>query len=611
MEDDWKARLLAAKEATTDTVAAAAAAPAVVVAAVGGDAAAAQLEPAATAAAAPQRAKSVCGSQSIGHSSKENTPTPPAAHQGGGGGGGGGGCCGVPGVGVDEEEDDDGQGEGGAAPESPPMAAEHEKRPLSAGSPPAPPDGEAAAKRLLEDKSPPAGCWPCKPAARAWVAPSDNASRAGSLPSGCGGELRGGSVSVSSRASGKPVGLFPPAAQPADADTTTAAGGGGGCVDPPPAAGSGCGTATASTTPLSCRSSHSAVEAAKPALLFPPGAARAATSAATTVEDADEASQQSATGGGGSVGGGGGGGSGAPPPPAQSSTSSSAVHPRAVVPGGRPVGGIPAALESDAGDAAAAPHAVHGQQQALQPRPRPIDQRPSYLLSKQLLTMYKRINEKYFAQFRQESLKRSTAEQGQTLYNNGYDDEHGNYLVVVGEELNSRYLITGVLGRGSFGVVAKGLDTRERKQVALKIVKNKRAFSKQADIEINLLFFMNRYATDECNVVKIYDHFVWNGHSVIVIELCCVNLFELLRLTGMKGVPLKPTSKLACELLVTLNFLMQLRIVHCDLKPENILLRSRESSSIKVIDFSSSCQKGATMYTYIQTRFYRAPEVIL
>lgn len=44
---------------------------------------------------------------------------------------------------------------------------------------------------------------------------------------------------------------------------------------------------------------------------------------------------------------------------------------------------------------------------------------------------------------------------------------------------------------------------------------------------------------------------------------------------------------------------------------ENILLKQRGSSSIKVIDFGSSCYVDRKFYTYIQSRFYRSPEVIL
>lgn len=38
---------------------------------------------------------------------------------------------------------------------------------------------------------------------------------------------------------------------------------------------------------------------------------------------------------------------------------------------------------------------------------------------------------------------------------------------------------------------------------------------------------------------------------------------------------------------------------------------SLESPTIKVIDFGSACHERQTVYTYIQSRFYRSPEVLL
>ena len=43
----------------------------------------------------------------------------------------------------------------------------------------------------------------------------------------------------------------------------------------------------------------------------------------------------------------------------------------------------------------------------------------------------------------------------------------------------------------------------------------------------------------------------------------------------------------------------------------DILLRSKQRSLIKLIDFGSSCMVAEKAYTYIQSRFYRAPEVLL
>lgn len=47
----------------------------------------------------------------------------------------------------------------------------------------------------------------------------------------------------------------------------------------------------------------------------------------------------------------------------------------------------------------------------------------------------------------------------------------------------------------------------------------------------------------------------------------------------------------------------------CFVQPENILLKAPNKSSIKVIDFGSSCFENERVYTYIQSRFYRSPEV--
>merc|ERR1712019_94899 len=48
-----------------------------------------------------------------------------------------------------------------------------------------------------------------------------------------------------------------------------------------------------------------------------------------------------------------------------------------------------------------------------------------------------------------------------------------------------------------------------------------------------------------------------------------------------------------------------------DLKPENILIKSYSRCEVKVIDFGSSCFIDDHLSSYVQSRSYRAPEVIL
>lgn len=64
-------------------------------------------------------------------------------------------------------------------------------------------------------------------------------------------------------------------------------------------------------------------------------------------------------------------------------------------------------------------------------------------------------------------------------------------------------------------------------------------------------------------------------------------------------------------MLVGIEYLHSLRLIHCDLKPENVLIKSRSRCEIKVIDFGSSCFIHDHLSSYVQSRSYRAPEVII
>ena len=60
--------------------------------------------------------------------------------------------------------------------------------------------------------------------------------------------------------------------------------------------------------------------------------------------------------------------------------------------------------------------------------------------------------------------------------------------------------------------------------------------------------------------------------------------------------------------------LKQLGLIHADLKPENIMMvdPQRHPYRVKVIDFGSASHVSkAVPSTYLQSRYYRAPEIIL
>ena len=113
--------------------------------------------------------------------------------------------------------------------------------------------------------------------------------------------------------------------------------------------------------------------------------------------------------------------------------------------------------------------------------------------------------------------------------------------------------------------------------------------------------------------VRLLTHFMYRNHQCLVFEMLSLNLYELLKNTQFGGVSLNLIRKFAKQVLKSLQFLARsdVDIIHCDLKPENILLRHPKKSGVKVIDFGSSCRSNKRMYSYIQSRFYRSPEVML
>jgi dual specificity tyrosine-phosphorylation-regulated kinase 2/3/4 len=196
--------------------------------------------------------------------------------------------------------------------------------------------------------------------------------------------------------------------------------------------------------------------------------------------------------------------------------------------------------------------------------------------------------------------------------NFGYDDDRGDYNIVIGDHLAYRYEVIDVLGKGSFGQVLRCVDHKTGGLVAVKIIRNKKRFHQQALIEVNLLQKLKEWDPHRRHsVVNFTQSFYFRGHLCISTELLGMNLYEFIKAHDFKGFSLKLIRRYTKQILSTLVLLHAKKVIHCDLKPENILLVHPLSSEIRVIDFGSSCFENEKVYTYIQSRFYRSPEVIL
>ncbi|KAF2397754.1 kinase-like protein [Trichodelitschia bisporula] len=196
--------------------------------------------------------------------------------------------------------------------------------------------------------------------------------------------------------------------------------------------------------------------------------------------------------------------------------------------------------------------------------------------------------------------------------NFGYDDDRGDYNIILGDHLAYRYEVVDVLGKGSFGQVVRCIDYKTGLLVAIKIIRNKKRFHQQALVEVNILTKLREWDPEnKHSMINFTQSFYFRGHLCISTELLGMNLYEFIKAYDFKGFPLPLIRRFTKQMLSSLVLLKSRRVIHCDLKPENILLAHPLHSEIKVIDFGSSCFENEKVYTYIQSRFYRSPEVIL
>ncbi|XP_072936790.1 dual specificity tyrosine-phosphorylation-regulated kinase 2 isoform X1 [Epargyreus clarus] len=251
--------------------------------------------------------------------------------------------------------------------------------------------------------------------------------------------------------------------------------------------------------------------------------------------------------------------------------------------------------------------------QPASPRASPLTSSEALKVYSERLTEWERTEIRKYPEVWFLGLDASKVQARSNLPNNcGFDDENGSYNKQIHDHIAYRYEILEVIGKGSFGQVIRALDHRNGTQVAIKIIRNKKRFHHQALVEVRVLDHLRLKDKEQAhNVIHMLDYFYFRNHLCISFELMSINLYELIKKNNYQGFSLCLIRRFASSLLRCLRLLEAENIIHCDLKPENILLKARGSSSIKVIDFGSSCYTHARVYTYIQSRFYRSPEVIL
>ncbi|KAI9844749.1 MAG: U4/U6 small nuclear ribonucleoprotein prp4 [Sclerophora amabilis] len=194
-----------------------------------------------------------------------------------------------------------------------------------------------------------------------------------------------------------------------------------------------------------------------------------------------------------------------------------------------------------------------------------------------------------------------------------WDDHEGYYKVILGELLDGRYQVQTNLGRGMFSGVVRALDSKSKKLVAIKLIRNNETMRKAGLKEIEILQQLSDADPDDkkhmVRLERIFDH---KGHLCMVFENLSINLREVLKKFGRDvGINLKAVRAYAQQMFLGLSLLRKCNILHADLKPDNVLV-NESRNMLKICDLGSASDASDNEITpYLVSRFYRAPEIIL
>eukprot|EP00669_Euglena_mutabilis_P010840 TRINITY_DN5540_c0_g1_i1.p1 TRINITY_DN5540_c0_g1~~TRINITY_DN5540_c0_g1_i1.p1 ORF type:complete len:413 (-),score=41.02 TRINITY_DN5540_c0_g1_i1:130-1368(-) len=179
--------------------------------------------------------------------------------------------------------------------------------------------------------------------------------------------------------------------------------------------------------------------------------------------------------------------------------------------------------------------------------------------------------------------------------------------------LPDRFQVIEWLGAGSGGSVWKALDLQHSSRiVAVKSIAKHRTDDSSAMQVLRELKVMRHLAGCE-PIISLYDAFRCDvlrdgqpGSVCFVMEAMDTSLDAVI---ASGQVSEDNVTILTYQLLLGLKCIHQCGIIHRDLKPANLLVNA--DCTLKIADFGSARDNSGAETTYVTTRLYRAPELLL
>ncbi|CEP11169.1 hypothetical protein [Parasitella parasitica] len=162
------------------------------------------------------------------------------------------------------------------------------------------------------------------------------------------------------------------------------------------------------------------------------------------------------------------------------------------------------------------------------------------------------------------------------------------------------------VGKGAYGSVYKGIDTRTNKVIAIKVLNLDTEEDDVDDIQREIALLSQLTHARSQNITPYYGSFLNDTKLWIIMDYAAGGSVRTIMKAGI--LEERYIALITREILLALSYLHKNQIIHRDIKAANILLTAE--GNVQLCDFGVAAANSFRRSTFVGTPYWMAPEVI-